>query len=152
LKDESLKFYLILSKLILDHASVSSGIFFDHPVDLKRSIWQLSDPLVLWNRLTSHLPMKLRTRVSDCDAREFQILFGDGHEDVVEGGDLGRSSRSRRQSHFLRGRSLANCCVRCYPEFVPIKIKIMFRKLIYTNGQRSKNISFIFLQLCQEQY
>jgi hypothetical protein len=42
--------------------------------------------------------------------------------------------------------------VRCYPEFVPIKIKIMFRKLIYTNGQRSKNISFIFLQLCQEQY
>ena len=76
--------YLILSKLVLDHAGVGSSIFLDDSGDLKGSIWQLSDSLILRNRLTSHFPVKLRARVTNRDARKLQILFDDRDEVFVE--------------------------------------------------------------------
>ena len=113
-----LEIYLILSKLVLDHTSVSSSIFFDNPGDLEGSIWQLSDSVILGDGLTPHLPVKLRAWVSDGDAGEFDVLLGHGCEDVVEGGNLGWGSGSWRQSHLLRCSTLSDRCVCGYPEFV----------------------------------
>ena len=113
-----LELYLILSKLVLDHASVSSSIFLDNPGDLEGSIRQLSDSVILGNGLTPHLPVKLRAWIADGDAGEFDVLLGHGREDVVEGGNLGWGSGGWRQCDLLRCGALSDGCVCRDPEFV----------------------------------
>ena len=121
-----LELYLILSKLVLDHARVSSSIFLDNPGDLERAIWQLSDSVILGNGLTPHLPVKLRAWIADGDAGEFDVLLGHGREDVVEGSNLGWGSRSWRQSHLLRCGTLSDGSVCGYPEFVSANLATRF--------------------------
>ena len=73
----------MLTELVLDHAGVVPSVAVLHADDLEGAVRELPDPLVLRDRATVGLPVKLRGGVANCN--ESMIISDTVHGNFILG-------------------------------------------------------------------
>ena len=73
----------MLTELVLDHAGVVPSVAVLHADDLEGAVRELPDPLVLRDRPTVGLPVKLRGGVANCN--ESMIISDTVHGNFIFG-------------------------------------------------------------------
>ena len=73
----------MLTELVLDHAGVVPSVPVLHADDLEGAVRELPDPLVLRDRPTVGLPVKLRGGVANCN--ESTIISDTVHGNFIFG-------------------------------------------------------------------